>query len=125
MKTAKVEKNRSPFVLLYITTSDRVEAERIGEALLVERLAACVNILGPILSIYQWKGRLERGREVAMLLKTRRALLDRATRRIEQLHSYEVPCVIALPISGGSDPFLGWLRDQTAMPRTKGAGTRS
>lgn len=101
-------------ILAYITAPNHATARRLARALVEERLAACVNIGGSIESIYRWKGTIEKGREVALVVKTRRALLARLTRRVAALHPYETPCVIAFPIIGGHNAFLRWLRAETA-----------
>ncbi len=99
--------------VLYVTASSEEEAARLGQALVEERLAACANVLGPIRSIYWWQGKLEQGAEVALILKTRADLVEKATQRLKALHSYSVPCVIALPILGGNPDFLAWIGAET------------
>ena len=99
---------------VYITAGSRAEARKLADALVAERLAACVNILGAIESTYRWKGAVERGREVALVAKTRRANLKRLVARVKALHAYEVPCVVALPIVGGNPDFLAWIRRETS-----------
>jgi len=101
------------FVSLYVTAASAREARKLAADLVENRLAACVNILGPVRSIYRWKGKVETGREVVLLAKTRATLADRAIRRIKVLHSYEVPCVVALPILKGHPAFLKWIADET------------
>jgi periplasmic divalent cation tolerance protein len=101
------------FVWCYVTAKDARQADRLAAALVRERLAACANILGGIQSVYRWKGRVERGREVALILKTRRTLVPALTERIRKLHTYECPCVIALPVLGGNPDFLAWLAAET------------
>jgi periplasmic divalent cation tolerance protein len=103
----------SPAILCYITCKDRQQARRIGLALLQERLAACFNLLGAVQSSYWWQGAICHAREVVLIAKTRRTLLPRLTRRVISLHSYEVPCVVALPILGGHAPYLSWLEAET------------
>jgi periplasmic divalent cation tolerance protein len=100
--------------LLYITAKNRREAAAIGRALVNERLAACVNILGPIHSIYRWKGAVEEAGEVVFVAKTKNTLVKKAIARIRALHSYECPCVVALPIMQGNPAFLSWINDETA-----------
>lgn len=100
-------------MLVYMTASDRAEAVRIGKALVRERLAACVNVLGPIASVYRWKGRVERAREVAFIAKTRRSLVTKLTARVKALHSYETPCVVAVRIAGGHRAYLAWVAAET------------
>jgi periplasmic divalent cation tolerance protein len=98
---------------LYVTTAKLDEAWRIGELLVTERLAACANVLQGMQSCYWWEGKLERGNECVLILKTRAALVEPATARIRELHSYTVPCVVALPIVGGNPDFLAWIDAST------------
>ena len=99
----------SEFVVVLVTVGSADEAERLAEAAVSEQLAACVNIVGPIRSIYMWKGALQRDEERLLVLKTRAALFPALERRVRELHSYETPEVVALPITAGSVPYLEWL----------------
>ena len=100
------------YCLIYITTGDESEAKRIGRTLVEERLAACVNFR-PIQSIFRWEGEIEEDSEMAMLVKTRAKLADRVIERVKELHSYEVPCVLVLPIEKGNTGFLQWIDEST------------
>lgn len=99
----------SDIALLYVTTPDRALAENIGRTLVEEKLAACVNILGDIQSIYRWQGKVETGAEVALLVKTTAQRSEAAIARIAALHPYECPAILQLPIEGGFAPFMAWL----------------
>lgn len=101
------------YIFVYMTTADRAEAEKIGRVLVETRLAACVNMLPGMRSLYWWKGAVETGSETVLIAKTRRSLLDALTAKVRQLHSYKVPCVVALPIQGGNPDFLAWLEEET------------
>ncbi|MEB2285223.1 MAG: hypothetical protein B6D46_07545 [Polyangiaceae bacterium UTPRO1] len=101
-------------VVVLSTAAAPDEAERIAAALVGERLAACVNLVGPITSIYRWRGSVEHAAEVLMVIKTRRALAVRLVARLRKLHSYEVPEAIVMPIASGSAPYLRWLAAATA-----------
>ena len=90
------------------------QARSIARRLVDERLAACVNIVGPIRSVYRWRDAVEDEPEFILLIKTRASLLGRVERRVIELHSYEVPEVLALAPSGGSGAYLGWLFESTA-----------
>ncbi len=103
----------SDAVLLYITAGDAEEAARIGRALVEERLVACVNVLGQIRSFYRWQGEVQDDTEVALLAKTRSSLVAEVSERIKALHSYGVPCVVALPIVDGNGAFLDWIASET------------
>jgi len=83
--------------------------------LVEERLAACVNLITPLTSIYRWRGAVERAREVLLVIKTRRTLVPRIAARVRALHSYEVPEVIALPVVAGARSYLAWLLGETAV----------
>ncbi len=95
--------------LLYVTCANGEEARVIARRLVGDRLVACANILGAMTSIYRWDGELVEEEEVAMVLKTRRDMTVHVVERIKSMHSYEVPCVIDLPIRGGNPDFLAWL----------------
>jgi periplasmic divalent cation tolerance protein len=99
------------------TAGSSEEAERIATALVGERLAACVNVVGPITSLYRWHGAIERGSEVLMVIKTRRTSTTKLIARLRALHSYDVPEAVVLPIVAGSRPYLGWLLQETAAVR--------
>ena len=96
---------------VYAVFADAAEAERIGEAVVAERLAACINILPPVRSIYRWHGEVMRADEVAAILKTSAAGADALIARIVALHSYDVPCAVAWPIAGIPGPLAAWIED--------------
>jgi len=99
--------------IVYMPAADRDEALRIGRALVADRLAACVNVLGAITSVYEWQGQVEEGGEVAFIAKTTSDRVEALTERVRTLHSYDCPCVVALPIDAGNPDFLSWISDQT------------
>ena len=101
-------------VIAYITTESVAQAEQIGRALVAERLAACANILPGMRSIYRWKGAVETAEETVLLAKTRDTLAKALTERVRELHSYEVPCIVIWPITGGLPDFLRWIDDETS-----------
>ena len=101
-------------LLCLITAPDREVADRIARTLVDERLAACVNILPGITSVYRWEGAVETGEEVLLMAKTMRARLDALTVRVKQLHPYDVPEVIAVGIQGGLLAYLDWIAAETA-----------
>lgn len=100
--------------IIYVTAASEEEAMAVARTVVEERLAACANILGSIRSVYWWQGGVNDDAEVAMILKTRADLVPRLTARIKELHSYDCPCVVALPISGGNADFLAWIEAETA-----------
>lgn len=102
--------------LIYVTASSRDEAATIGRTVVEERLAACANVLGEISSFYWWEGAVQEDTEVSLILKTRTALVDTLVERVRALHSYDCPCVVALPIQAGNPAFLQWIEDETRTP---------
>jgi periplasmic divalent cation tolerance protein len=100
-------------VSVYIVAADMAEAERIAEALVDDRLAACVNILGGIRSVYRWQGAVERADEVAMIAKTTEALFQQLSARVRALHSYDTPAIVAWPIVAGDATYLDWIAAET------------
>ncbi|MDX6750813.1 divalent-cation tolerance protein CutA [Geminicoccaceae bacterium 1502E] len=102
-----------PYCVCYVTCADAAEARRIAAALVAERLAACGNMIEGMRSVYRWQGQIETATECVLLLKTRSALVDELSRRVKALHSYECPCVVALPIEGGHGPYLDWIAAET------------
>ena len=100
-------------VSIYVTCANRSEAHRIAEALVTERLAACVNILPAVTAVYRWQGRVRKSREVALICKTKKALLQKVIRRAKALHSYDVPCIVAWPIAGGTKEYVQWVGKET------------
>lgn len=99
---------------VYAIFASADEAERIGRTVVEEKLAACINILGPIRSIYRWRGAVETTDEVAAVLKTITANADRLITRIAELHSYDVPCVVTWPIDKLLAPYADWVEDSVA-----------
>jgi periplasmic divalent cation tolerance protein len=102
------------YVLIFVTTGTAAEAERIATTLVSERLAACVNIVNPIRSIYRWQGVVSDDQEWLLLIKARAADFAALEAKVRTLHSYQVPEIIALPIIAGSEAYLHWLQSETA-----------
>ena len=99
--------------LVYITASDAAEAISIGRDLVERRLAACANVHGPITSIYRWQDEIQQDQETVLIAKTTLDLVERVTERVVEMHSYECPCVVSVPITGGHSPFLEWIDAET------------
>jgi periplasmic divalent cation tolerance protein len=98
-----------PAVLLLVTAADRAEAERLGEALVEKRMAACGSVIPMIHSFFRWEGRLQREHEALLLLKTTQDRSLAAQEVLKSLHSYENPEILEVPISGGSAKYIAWL----------------
>lgn len=103
-------------IVVLITAGSSQEAERIATVLLEARLAACVNLLPDLTSLFWWEGKIDRGEEVLLLVKTRRALMPRLLESVRSAHSYDVFEAVALPILEGNPDYLRWLQDETALP---------
>jgi periplasmic divalent cation tolerance protein len=95
--------------LILVTASPRAEAKRIAHALVEERLAACVNLIGGVHSVYRWKETVETADEVLLLIKTRQEKVDAVRTRVHELHSYEVPEFLVLDVTEGSGAYLEWI----------------
>ena len=100
-------------VSVYAIFANGDEAERIGRAMVEERLAACVNILGPVRSIYRWQGKVESADEVAAIFKTHHWNSDALIERIAELHSYDVPCIATWPIDKILRSYADWVEDNS------------
>jgi len=104
-------------LFIYITAKDKTQAKKIGTALVREKLAACVNILDKIESIYFWENKLCEDREAVLIAKTIDLRLNRLVKRVKELHTYKVPCIVALPIRGGNKDFLKWIGSETSAKK--------
>lgn len=100
-------------IVVLTNAPDRAVARRIADALIERRLAACVNLLADCTSVYRWQGAVETATEVPLLIKTRAAIFGDVERAIRELHPYELPEIIALPVAEGSAAFLEWIGAQT------------
>ena len=101
----------SPFYLILITASNRIEAEKISKTLVAEKLAACVNIVPKISSRYWWQGKMETASESLLLVKTKKSLIPKLIKKVKAIHSYTVPEIIALQIAQGNPVYLNWIQD--------------
>ncbi|MBI3784945.1 MAG: divalent-cation tolerance protein CutA [Deltaproteobacteria bacterium] len=107
--------NADEFIAVLVTAGSGDEAERIAATVVDEQLAACVNIVGPIRSIYTWAGKLQHDNEMLLIIKTRAALFSALEQRVRQLHSYQTPEIIALALNAASQPYLDWLGSTTKL----------
>ena len=101
------------YCLLYMTAGSAEEARRIGAALVDERLAACVNVIERVASVYRWKDQVETATEWLLLIKTAAPHFSRVREAIRELHTYELPECLVIPVVNGSDEYLGWLDENT------------
>ena len=107
-------KSSEKFCWVYMTAGSIEEAKSIGQILVGQNLAACVNLLENITSIYNWEDKMEESQEVIMIAKTRKTLMPKLIETVNSLHSYDCPCILELPIQGGNPDFLSWIESQTA-----------
>jgi len=101
--------------VVYVTVGSEAEAAKLSNSLVSEHLAACVNRIGPIQSTYLWQGKVHNDPEYLLMIKTRKSLVDLLSLRVKELHSYDLPEVIALPIQGGLEDYLDWVRKETQI----------
>ncbi len=111
--TADTLADTSEACVVYMTASSEAEAQTLAQALVSERLAACVNRVGPIVSTYVWEGELQQDTEYLLIAKTRRSLVPMLSKRVKALHSYDLPEVIALPVVAGLPAYLDWISQST------------
>ncbi len=102
--------------LVLCTCPTREVAARIARSLVEQRLAACVNLLPGVQSVYRWQGNIETSEEVLMLIKTRAARLEQLKLHVLELHPYELPEILAVPVGSGLDRYLDWIGDETTAP---------
>ncbi|MBU0495974.1 MAG: divalent-cation tolerance protein CutA [Chloroflexi bacterium] len=103
-------------MVVLVTAGSLDEAVSIGRAVVEERLAACANVVPGVRSIYRWQGTVHDDPEVLLVIKTRADRFDQLAHRVQELHSYDVPEIIALPLATGSSRYLAWLNEATAEP---------
>ena len=101
------------YIQISTTTETKEQAQKIVQYLVEHKLAACVQITGPITSVYRWKGKVETAQEWLCLIKTRASLFEKVEAAIKKRHPYETPEIIAVPILKGSNEYLNWLHDET------------
>jgi periplasmic divalent cation tolerance protein len=104
------------FAIVLTTMPDDDRADELARTLIVERLAACVNVHGPMIATYRWNETVERAVERQLVIKTTRDRVAALQVRIRELHPYELPELIIIPVDGGSDAYLGWLWQETHEP---------
>lgn len=114
-----MEQTPGDIVLIYATYPDRESAGRTANMLITQRLAACVNIYAPCVSIYPWEGKLETSAEIPVVIKTRAELADAVIEKAEADHPYDTPCFLKIPVAGGAARYLAWLAAQTAPETTE------
>lgn len=100
-------------IIVFITTSNEDEASKIARTLVESKLAACVNIVRNLRSIYRWQGKIEDESEILMIVKTQKRLFQSLAQKVREMHSYTVPEIIAMPVIEGSEDYLKWLKEVT------------
>ena len=107
MASSKIKE--SAYIVLFVTASNSEEAHKIAKVLLSQRKAACVNIVPGISSLFWWQDKLDSAQESLLIIKTKASLLNQIVTLVREIHSYEVPEIIALPIIGGNQDYLEWI----------------
>jgi len=111
-------------VVVFITAGTKKEAEIIANALLSEKKAACVSIVPRVDSLFWWQGKIDSATEVLLVVKTESRLLETIVKLVKKLHSYDVPEIIALPITGGNEEYLKWISESLKNKAKKAEGKR-
>ena len=101
------------FIIILITAGSPAEGTKIAESLVNHHLAACVNIVPSVKSIFFWEGKTDQATEALLIIKSKRHLLDKIIEHVKKIHSYTVPEIIALPLIGGSEDYLKWIEENT------------
>ena len=97
---------------IYMTAGSREEARKIGKELVTSKLAACVNILNNMNSLYMWQGKVQDDSEIVLIAKTTEDRVPQLVEKVKSLHSYECPCIVSIPVSGGNQAFLDWIAEE-------------
>ena len=103
-------------IVVFVTASGKIEADKIAEKLIEEKLAACVNIISGVDSVFWWENRIDRASEVLLVIKSSKDKFAKIAETVKALHSYEVPEIIALPITDGYKPYLDWINESIRKP---------
>jgi periplasmic divalent cation tolerance protein len=101
------------YALVYMTAPTDAEAARIGRDLVDRRLAACANLLPGMVSLYWWENNVERADEVVLIAKTRTELVPALTERVREIHPYQTPCIVSIPLQSGNPDYLNWIASET------------
>lgn len=109
------------YIVIFITASNKKEAKRLAQALIRNKLAACVNIIDAVTSLFWWQGKIDKANEVMLVAKSKKEKLAKIIACVKSLHSYQVPEIIALPIIGGNSAYLKWIEESLGeyIPRSK------
>ncbi|MBC7186997.1 MAG: divalent-cation tolerance protein CutA [Calditrichaeota bacterium] len=107
-------------MVVFVTAPAVEQAEHIAQALVGERLAACVSVVPNVTSCYRWQGELCKDQEVLLIVKTRASLFDAVAAKVRALHSYQVPEILALPVRRGAESYLRWLAEETRRDEDRG-----
>jgi len=97
------------YIVIFITAANKKEADKIAEELVKSKLAACVNIVGNIKSVFRWQGKLDRTEEVLLIIKSKKSKFNKISGFVKSMHSYQVPEIISLPVISGNKDYLEWL----------------
>jgi len=108
------DKYMEKLLMVYVTASDRKEAEKIAKKTVSLRLAACANVYDGMNSFYMWDGKMQSDNEAVIILKTKESLLPELKKKVKELHSYSCPCFLAIPVVYADEEYAAWMNDQLA-----------
>ncbi len=97
------------YIVVFVTVPGKEEAQRIAHALVEKKLVACVNMVNAVESVFWWEGKVDHAQEILLIIKSKKSKLNALMKSVKQLHSYQVPEIIALPLVGGHRPYLKWI----------------
>jgi len=97
------------YIVIFVTASNKREAQKIAAGLIKQRLAACVNIMDKVDSVFFWEGKIQKAKESLLIIKSKKEKMSKVIKLVKSLHSYEVPEIIALPVIAGDKPYLRWI----------------
>ena len=100
-------------IVIFVTCANKIQAKKIAQALIRHKLAACVNLVNPVNSLFWWQKKVDSCKETLLIIKTKKKLFSKLEKLVKSLHSYEVPEIIALPIIMGNKKYLNWINDST------------
>ena len=101
------------YYFTYITTENMDEARDIGMVLIKEQLVACVNMIDNMESMFMWNNEFQNEKEVILIAKTKETLVNELIEKVKEVHSYDCPCIVTLPVQGGNQAFLNWINEET------------
>ena len=107
---------KEPIAIVYVTASSEEEGEKIAQHVIGKKLAACVNVVPKVISHFEWDGKMQKEEEVLLMIKAPKRLIEQLTKAVQQVHSYDVPEVVAMNVEGGSKDYMNWVGEMCPPP---------